>query len=87
MEREQAQSHESKDIPTAKPLDFEVTLPDMSKVSRKCAAEWCSPHQSDQHTPKLHSGKARSVQTSLVCLCRLFLASFWEEELGPGCTL
>ncbi|DBA66505.1 TPA: hypothetical protein ACH3X2_002475 [Trebouxia sp. C0005] len=32
MEREQAQSHESKDIPTAKPLDFEVTLPDMSKT-------------------------------------------------------
>lgn len=32
MEKEQAQSQESKDIPTAKPLDFEVTLPDMAKV-------------------------------------------------------
>ena len=36
MEREQAQQHESKDIPTAKPLDFEVTLPDMAKVIHQC---------------------------------------------------
>ncbi len=35
MDREQAQSHESKDIPTAKPLDFDVSLPDMSKVSKE----------------------------------------------------
>ena len=61
MDREQAQSHESKDIPTAKPLDFEVTLPDMSKVSRKPAADWCSPDQGYQHKSKLNSRKARSV--------------------------
>ena len=61
MDREQAQSHESKDIPTAKPLDFEVTLPDMSKVSRKPAADWCSPDQGYQHKSKLNSRTARSV--------------------------
>ena len=32
MEREQAQTQQSKDAPAASPLDFEITVPDMSKV-------------------------------------------------------
>ena len=70
MDREQAQSHESKELPPAKPLDFEVTLPDMSKVinSRLSCARL------KRRQDKLVSCVLASEQSgaSLARSCRLF---------------
>ena len=34
LDRAQAQTHQGKDVPAASPLDFEITVPDMSKVAQ-----------------------------------------------------